>query len=156
MISERLAERKSSRKSGIIWFVVGILVLVNSPFMFPIPIVGLPSVMLALLLSLIGVRKIYNGVKLPLEECLLVLDHEDGKISLEKLVDTLGGSKEVIAEELLTALDKKDWARRADHHLPYVEKQELNAKQIDSNLIILLDGGKQQIRNQSPSIKKES
>tara|TARA_Y100000589_G_C27179305_1_gene640086 strand:- start:365 stop:883 length:519 start_codon:yes stop_codon:yes gene_type:complete len=155
IISDRLIVRKYSRKSGLIWFVAGVLVLINSPFMFPIPIVGLPSVMLALILSLVGIRKIYNGLKLPLLECLLVMGHAGGEINLQELIEALGGSKEVSAEELLLALDKKDWARRACHHLPYVESQELSGNEINSNLIILLDRGRQQLSEHELSAKKE-
>ena len=155
LVAERLVRRKSSRKSGLIWFVSGLLVLLNSPFLVPIPIVGLPSVLLASILLLIGVRKIIYGLKLPISESLMIIDHAGGEISQQKLIEALGGSSEVNAEELLIVLDKKDWARKAIHHLPYVENKELDGGLIDGQLVILLEGGKQQLVKEELLLNKE-
>ena len=85
----------------------------------------------------------------------MILEHCGGKISEEELVEALGDPTEVNVERFLNVLDSKDWARRAKHYLPYVETKELDDELIDRQLVLLLDGGKQQLLKQEPSLNKE-
>ena len=85
----------------------------------------------------------------------MILEHYGAKISQEELMKSPGGPREVNVEEWLNVLDSKDWVRRANHHLPYVEIKELDEELIDRQLALLLDGGKQQLLKQEPSLNKE-
>ena len=152
-IRDLIMVRKSNRGKGLIWVFIGIFVLLDSPYLFPIPLTGVPSVLLSAVLIAFGARKILNGLELPLYESLLIMEQSGGQIHIDELINALGGPEEVSSDELLQALDKKDWASLASNSLSYVEEKMEDDGEIESGLVLLLPSGKAELKKYTKKIQ---
>lgn len=145
-IRDLIMVRKSLRGKGLIWVFIGFFILLDSPYLFPIPLTGLSSVLLSLIVIIFGVRKVLKGLELPLHESLLIIEQSGGRIHIDELINALGGPEEVSADELLAALNRRDWASLASNCLNYVEEKIENDVEIEPGLVLLLPSGESELK----------
>jgi hypothetical protein len=137
-----LKNRAKSRVRGVIFFALGVLVLIDSPYPFPIPFTGLPSVILATLITIYGVYNLYNGLRLPVKEVLYYLSSRDNNEATVAEVLEFLGPEVTDSEQLIRVLEKKNLALRATRNLEYVESHE----EVPENLLILTESGQKSLK----------
>lgn len=137
-IKDRLKRRKRDRRFGLGMLIFGFLVLLDSPYLFPIPLVGLPSVILSACLLTWAIFHLYRGCRLPIQEAALFMYHQHGEALRAEILSALDG-EEGNGEQLFKVLETKDLAMPASHDMVVVESRD----SIPGSLMILLPGGKE-------------
>jgi len=133
-----IERRRRDRRFGLGMLIAGLLVLVDSPYPVPFPLVGLPSVLVSAALVGWAVFRLYRGCRLPLKEVAIYLYENQGEASREDILEVLEG-EEGNGEQLFETLEKKEIATLASHSLEIVESRE----QIQEGLVVLLPRGKE-------------
>ncbi len=134
-------KRQSQRKRGLILFLLGIGVLLDSGFWFPFPVTGLLSVGLSFGLLTLSGWYLKEGLGLPVKPVLSYLQTRPDGMSLKELEEFLGPEEKDSLDELLKRLEKKDWASRETMILELVESGEAR-----EDILILLPRGKAKIQ----------
>ncbi|PCJ20305.1 MAG: hypothetical protein COB02_04525 [Candidatus Cloacimonadota bacterium] len=133
-----LKKRGNSRKKGVFTFIVASLVLLDSPFYFPIPLVGFFSVVMASFIYLMSFFQIYNGIKLPKKEFLSFIFLNKNTIKKEEVFtffkDEIDDSS---YEKMVNQLEKLDFISLPNHDMEYVESHSV----IPENQLNLTDKG---------------
>lgn len=135
-IHDRLERRKRDRRFGLGMLIVGFLVLMDSPYPFPIPLVGLSSVILSTGLLVWALIRLYRGCRLPLQEAVLFVYHCEGEALRSEILDALEG-EEGNGDQLFRVLEKKDLLMPASNSLELVELRQ----DMPEELMILLPEG---------------
>jgi len=115
---------------------MGFVVLVDSPYRFPIPLIGLPSVFLALGLFTVAGFWLYRGLRLPLDEVLVFMRLRGGEVMKNEVLEFLDG-EEGKGRQLFEVLEKREWVISAEKNLEMVQTRE----EVDENLLVLLPEG---------------
>lgn len=137
-LSQRIQKRGGHRNKGILTFVIATLVLIDSPFMFPIPVMGFFSVVLASLIYLISFYFIYHGIKLPKKEFLQfiflknkTIDKQEAFLFFKDEID------ERSYQKMIKQLEQKDYLSLPEHDIDFVESHAI----IPENQLNLTDKG---------------
>jgi hypothetical protein len=144
-ISTRLHDlietRRRDRRWGLGMLVVGLIVLLDSPYPIPFPLVGLPSVIVSAVLVFWAVYRLYRGCGLPLREVAIYLAMKGGEASRTEILEFLEG-EEGKGDQLFEILEKKEIATLATHNLEMVEERDV----IPEGLVVLLPGGRKLVK----------
>jgi hypothetical protein len=133
----RLRKRKRQRIIGIGFLLMGCAILIDSPYRFPIPIIGLSSVFLALILFLVSGFFLYRGLRLPLDEVLIFVHSQGGEANRQEILDFLDG-EEGGGRQLFRVLEAREWLISAEKNLEIVQSREV----VEEDLLVLLPEGK--------------
>jgi len=106
--------------------VVGLIVLLDSPYPIPFPLVGLPSVIVSAVLVFWAVYRLYRGCGLPLREVAIYLAMKGGEASRTEILEFLEG-EEGKGDQLFEILEKK-----VDCHFGYSQFGNGRGKGCDS------------------------
>lgn len=122
----KIQRRGSSRNTGIVIFVIATLVLIDSPFIVPIPVIGFFSVVLASLIYLLSFYFIYHGIKLPKKEFLQfiylkgkTIDKQEAFLFFQNEID------ERSYQKMIAQLEKSDFLSLPEHDIDYVESHAI-------------------------------
>jgi hypothetical protein len=116
-IRERLlAARARQRFWGIVLSILGFVTLVDSGAPFPIPLVGLPSILVGLLCLGSGAGFLYRQQELPVSEALELAALQGGFLSEPMLVRALHVTPDT-AERILRVMVERGYARLEDSAL---------------------------------------
>ena len=142
LLEQHIDYRRRCRRLGLFGVLSGTLVLLDSPYPFPIPLVGLPSVILSIFILLPALNFIYRGLRLPVKEALLFLHYRGGQASSKELLDFLQGEGGSSGQELFDCLAGKELAVFAGEDMDYVESHNVIAE----DMLLLLPGAKPLIK----------
>jgi hypothetical protein len=145
VIYKSIELRKRSRTVGVIGFTLGVLVLIDSPYPFPIPFTGIYSVILSIMILAFSSYRLLSGIRLPVKEALLILHNAGGTMDFNTLVCSLQGEAGK-GRQLLNYLEKHDLAVMMSHDLEYVQEHE----EIPEHIIKILPAGESRIKKLLP------
>lgn len=137
----RISSRRVYRRRGVLGLLLGVLVLLDSPYPFPIPLVGLTSVIVAFLIILPSLNFIYRGLRLPVQEALAFLSINGGQATKEELLAFLRGEGGGSGQELFDYLLTRDLVTFAHEDLDYVE----NHLDVADNILMIKPMAKNQV-----------
>ena len=121
-----LSKRGEYRKTGILTFVIASLILLDSPFYFPIPFVGIWSVLFSSSIYLVSFYQIYRGIKLPKTELLQFVNLSGGIVKKEAVFQFFKGEiDEKSYSRLVNYFENLDYLSLPHHDMDYVQTHEI-------------------------------
>lgn len=134
----QIQKRGSYRNKGIIIFVIATAVLIDSPFIVPIPVIGFFSVILASIIYFLSFYYIYHGIKLPRKEFLQFIylkgkriDKKEAFLFFKDEID------ERSYQKMIRQLERSDYLSLPEHDMDFVESHAI----IPENQLNLTDKG---------------
>lgn len=118
--------RNSQKRWGIGLIIFGLVTLADSGSPFPVPLVGLPSIVVGLATTLLGAYLVYKHQELPISETLDVAALHQGFLSAPLLVRALHITP-TTAERILADLSRRGYTR--------VEEQGLESGEVSYRVL---------------------